>query len=227
MRLYLNKSIVRIAKYDDFVIVGNRFNGNFLFIPLDIYEMIKSMDYSFSKKNLVEKSCENDREYVELLIDKMYEYDLIQDRKIKKIINNYISKIILEITNKCNLQCGYCCMDSNLQEKDLITKERYFDIINKLVFLEPKHIVISGGEPMLRDDIVDIVKYLKKNFNGYISLSTNLTYNINNLIEISKYIDSIDVTLDGYNEETCSKYRGKGVFGIVDKNIDILKQYNN
>ena len=158
MRLYLNKSIVRIAKYDDFVIVGNRFNGNFLFIPLDIYEMIKSMDYSFSKKNLVEKSCENDREYVELLIDKMYEYDLIQDRKIKKIINNYISKIILEITNKCNLQCGYCCMDSNLQEKDLITKERYFDIINKLVFLEPKHIVISGGEPMLRDDIVDIVK---------------------------------------------------------------------
>ena len=120
--------------------------------------MIKSMDYSFSKKKLVEKFCEKDREYVGLLIDKMYEYDLIQDRKIKKISNNHISKIILEITNKCNLKCKYCCMDSNLQEKDLITKEEYFNIINKLVFLDPKHIVISGGEPMLRDDIIDIVK---------------------------------------------------------------------
>lgn len=227
MKLYLNKSLIRITRYEDFFIVGNRFNGNFLFISLDIYEMIKSMDYSFSKKKLVEKFCEKDREYVGLLIDKMYEYDLIQDRKIKKISNNHISKIILEITNKCNLKCKYCCMDSNLQEKDLITKEEYFNIINKLVFLDPKHIVISGGEPMLRDDIIDIVKYLKKSFKGYISLATNLTYKINNLIEISKYVDSIDITLDGYNEETCSKYRGKGVFDIVDKNIDILKQYNS
>lgn len=216
-----------MAIYNDFCIICNKFNGNFLFIPLNVYEIIKSMDYVFYKEAFVEKFCENDREYVNLLIDKMYEYDLIQDRKIKNINNNYISKIIIEITNKCNLQCKYCCMDSNLQESDLITKEEYFSIINKLIYLEPRHIVVSGGEPMIRGDIVDIVKYLKERFDGYISLSTNLTYKINNLVEISKYVDSIDISLDGYNEESCSKYRGRGVFDIVDKNIDILKQYND
>lgn len=46
---------------------------------------------------------------------------------------------------------------------------------------------------------------------------------------LMKHLYSIDISIDGVDEETCSKIRGKGVFGKVVNSIKLLKSrgYNN
>lgn len=85
-------------------------------------------------------------------------------------------------------------------------------------------ITLSGGEPLLRGDFKELLKYLKNNYNGHIGISTNGTLITNSNAELLvKYADQIDISVDGVDEETCSIVRGKGVFEKVIKSIKILQ----
>ena len=60
-----------------------------------------------------------------------------------------------------------------------------------------KRIIISGGEPTLRGDLFSILELCKKNFD-VVAMASNAT-NIDREMtkELSKYVDYIDVTIDG------------------------------
>lgn len=68
-------------------------------------------------------------------------------------------RVVLQITHRCNLRCSHCFEKESLtasSEGELKTIE-IFKIIDHL---RPWTILdISGGEPMVRDDIADIVEY--------------------------------------------------------------------
>ncbi len=77
------------------------------------------------------------------------------------------------ITGQCNLQCKHCYRaEGNIQPlsyDDVVTViEQYKSLLqryNQLHFGEPRkgHINITGGEPMIRDDIREILRYLGDN----------------------------------------------------------------
>lgn len=83
---------------------------------------------------------------------------------------------------------------------------------------------------MLRSDIVDILHYAKQNFSGKLSLMINGTlFNPENVCEIVKLVSSIDISIDGVDEESCSVIRGSGTFDKVINSIHLLKEseFNN
>lgn len=78
--------------------------------------------------------------------------------------------LVLKLTNRCNLQCEFCYRNKlPMSELDI---EEIKLIIKGMVNLNASILRISGGEPLLRKDINDIVKIARTN-NINTSISTN------------------------------------------------------
>lgn len=169
------------------------------------------------------KNFKNDEEYryIKIIFDNLMYLQIILKNQEK--ISKEKKMIIYEITQRCNLQCTHCC---NYVDKDDIIDLDYNDIldhIDKIIKWNPKSISITGGEPLIRKDIDNILKYLRNNYNGNIMLSSNGLL-INKYIEvILKCVDQLDLSLDGVDEESCAEIRGKGTFKKVINNINLLK----
>jgi len=67
-----------------------------------------------------------------------------------------IKSIVLAVTYKCNLRCKMCNIWQNQEVENLDLS--YFSNIKNI-----KYINISGGEPFLRSDLIELVKIIKKN----------------------------------------------------------------
>jgi len=82
---------------------------------------------------------------------------------------------VWEITNACNLRCGQCHAESGKaweQELDLQESKRLLDQMAEIE--EFRMLALSGGEPMKRPDIMDIISHARK-LGLEISIATNGT----------------------------------------------------
>lgn len=83
----------------------------------------------------------------------------------------------ISLTDKCNLRCSYCMPeDFNLwiPSKDHLTTPELVEIVKIAVNCGITEIRLTGGEPLLRQDIVEIVKKINElNNPPEISMTTN------------------------------------------------------
>lgn len=137
-----------------------------------------------------------------------------------------INGIWIKVTNRCNLRCSYCYADSGEGEANELTIE---EIENLLIELKPKNynkIVITGGDPLMRKDIVEILKTCKKY--GKVQILTNGTIGNAELYrEIMEIVDAIQISLDSYEEIHHDKNRGKGSFVRAVNTVKTLTHINN
>jgi len=71
---------------------------------------------------------------------------------------------IIWITNRCNLRCKMCNQwktDPATLSEELTTRE-WYSFIDSASRMHVAVIIITGGEPLLRPDIFDILGYIKK-----------------------------------------------------------------
>lgn len=130
-------------------------------------------------------------------------------------------------TYKCQLQCPHCFLTAMNKINNYSLD---FEVIKKII--EDAHqnnvfmMIISGGDPILYPHIYDILDLLKK-YNILPLLGvTGVGITTEIAIKLKKYgIDYIQVSLDGYSENTNKKYRGKGNFEAVIKSIKILQEF--
>lgn len=127
----------------------------------------------------------------------MYGYTLIIMKKMDKILH-------CEITNRCPLNCIHCYCKKNYMEKDNLFWENLVDIGIKVGY---DKIVISGGEPLLRKDLV--VTLLKKCLDNNVK-ALLLTSGWINEIQFDKNIlknTIIQVSIDGKNSDVHDAFR--------------------
>ncbi len=86
-----------------------------------------------------------------------------------------------------------------------------------------KIIVISGGEPFLREDIGLICKYAKQ-LGMIVQVITNGTMLQERYLEALPFIDAISVSVDGYKNDI-QYIRDKGIMPKVIETINFLKQH--
>ncbi|RLD64331.1 MAG: hypothetical protein DRJ01_01035 [Bacteroidetes bacterium] len=77
----------------------------------------------------------------------------------------------LKVGFSCNNKCIHCVITDKIYCGNSTTQE-IFDIIDNNV-RQGEEVVITGGEPTIRNDFIDISKYIKKKINGKIILQTN------------------------------------------------------
>ncbi|ADC70015.1 molybdenum cofactor biosynthesis protein A [Methanocaldococcus sp. FS406-22] len=129
----------------------------------------------------------------------------------------------ISITNKCNLQCFYCHREGHDSNNNRYMTAKEIGIIAKTsTKFGVKKIKISGGEPLLRRDICEIIENIKDEKIKDISLTTNgiLLENLADKLKDAG-LDRVNVSLDTLNPNL---YRKITKFGDVEKVINGIKR---
>lgn len=131
------------------------------------------------------------------------------------------------LTNGCNLRCPHCYMYAgNKSEKELSTSEIKAMLLS---FKQCKgaNVTFSGGEISLRKDVLEIVKYAH-DIGLSVRLLTNGTlWTPQDVATISPYINSVQISVDGYDEDSNAKIRGEGNFSKSLNTLDTFIRYGN
>lgn len=116
---------------------------------------------------------------------------------------NKLKEIDLHVTNRCNLNCIHCSLDSNKWELPEIDIEQIVNCLDDAVKLGLKELHITGGEPLLREDIFEIIKQAKKR-KLIVQLQTNGTLLNDGIIErLKSYsVDWVMISIDGASKQT-------------------------
>lgn len=133
-----------------------------------------------------------------------------------------------ELTFRCNLRCAhcYCNLPANSQDafsKELKTEE-IFKIFDQIAEAGCLWLLLTGGEPLVRKDFLEIYTYAKKK--GFlINLFTNGTLITPEIADfLAEWLPNrVEITLYGVTKETYEKItRVPGSFKRCKRGIDLL-----
>lgn len=125
----------------------------------------------------------------------------------KMISKRALIRFNLELTARCNNNCRHCYISLPVDDRRAREKELSFDEIMKIadeaVSLGALWCLITGGEPLLREDFFDIYLYLKKK-GLLVSVFTNASLVTDEHVELFKKYppQDIEVSVYGVNKDT-------------------------
>ncbi|SNQ59115.1 radical SAM/SPASM domain-containing protein [Candidatus Methanoperedens nitratireducens] len=128
---------------------------------------------------------------------------------------------VITATMACNLYCRHCKFAARKPLPFELKEHEIKRIIDSLVKMDVPAVVIGGGEPLLRKDIYNIIKYASDN-DRYIILATNATLINKKVAERLKDagVDQIGLSLDGASPEVHDAYRGvPGAFHLTTEGL--------
>ena len=135
-----------------------------------------------------------------------------------------LNQLAWEVTQKCNLNCKHCYLGDKAV-KELKTKDavRWMDEFMKIEGYWLTYVLLTGGEPLLREDLPELVDQLKKRGIKRLGLMTNGT-----LIDEKKAgwikeigFEQIGISLDGL-EAGHDNIRGKGEYKKTIRGLECL-----
>jgi MoaA/NifB/PqqE/SkfB family radical SAM enzyme len=166
------------------------------------------------------------------LVKKMADFEVLLGYYTSRIICHPLippEHVYFSLTNRCNLRCKMCEISKNstVEESELSTN-KVKDTIIQIRDMGINHIIFSGGEPLLRKDLVEIIRFAHENNIQMVDLITNGTMLdgviVKELIEAG--LNHMGISIDGLSQ-TSSNIRGQGVFEKVINNINNLNLYKS
>ena len=79
--------------------------------------------------------------------------------------NRHINYLRVSVTDRCNLRCEYCMPAegiSLMQHSDILRFEEIVEVVKIAVGLGVDKVRITGGEPLVRKGIVELVSMISK-----------------------------------------------------------------
>jgi MoaA/NifB/PqqE/SkfB family radical SAM enzyme len=127
-----------------------------------------------------------------------------------------------KVIGTCNLRCLHCYGPPKTEKA--LPPRKLFEIIEKFKDLKIRTVVLTGGEPLLVQNIGEIMRVLYE-ANISIALSTNTSFFSKFQGEIGKYVTSLNIPLDGSTSEIHAKSRvdRKTFFSC----LETLRYYKN
>jgi len=147
---------------------------------------------------------------------------------MKKLVDNYkrhINYLRISITDRCNLRCTYCMPFegiSQLSHEDMLSYEEIIRIAKIAVKEGITKIRITGGEPLVRKGVVNLVRWLS-HVEGIEDLS--MTTNGILLAEFARPLyeaglKRVNVSMDSLNPELFKKITRGGELSRVWQGIE-------
>ncbi len=72
-----------------------------------------------------------------------------------------VEKLTLELLRRCSNTCLHCSSGSSLESQELIPIESAINIVHESLRLGLKEVILSGGEPLLYKDLIQLVRYIR------------------------------------------------------------------
>ncbi len=133
-------------------------------------------------------------------------------------------EVEIHVTDKCPHDCVFCSVKKhpfpnpslNEIKKDIIISSKF------------KKLILSGGEPFLRKDLLKIIEFAKAK-NRYIIIETNLTSLNETLLKkiIKAGVNELKISFHSHEKKTYERITKSKGFNSLLKNLELLKQYKN
>jgi cyclic pyranopterin phosphate synthase len=161
------------------------------------------------------------------------------------IYDNYgrpVLNLRVSVTQKCNMHCPYCHREGETDPSTVMSTEEIVHIVKIALSLGISRVKLTGGEPLLRKDVLDIVGGIAELRDlRDLSMTTNGTFLEDMAKDLKiKGLNRVNVSLPTLNPETYRSLMGgnlrdviKGVRAAVEAelypvklNMLILKNIN-
>ncbi|MCI9174751.1 MAG: radical SAM protein [Lachnospiraceae bacterium] len=212
----------------------------------ELYEQIINLDLKGESGNTQigsETSC---------AVEELRELGYLREPYIKKlehpatkylniILERKVSKILLQLTQRCNLRCLYCVYseEKNFGTRSHSNKDMSYETAKKAIDFYMEHSVdceekvigFYGGEPLLKFDLIKkMIEYCNKTFRGnsiVYTITTNGTLLTDEIMDflIRNHV-YITISLDGpkaIHDKNRKLIDESGSYDIVIKNLEKLK----
>lgn len=146
-----------------------------------------------------------------------------------KIIPDIFSaplQVYFDVTTRCHLRCRHCYNSAGESSSGEYTLEEIDELANQLSKMFVFKISIGGGEPLLRDDIFEIIQIFRDkeidislSTNGLLLGDSNVVKQLNRL-----HLRTLTISCEGGNQSTYDAVRGKGIF---QRMLQSMKFFSN
>ena len=137
---------------------------------------------------------------------------------------HFLYSVEIEITTKCNFNCIHCYLGEHI--KYGLSKEKLFDLLAQLRKMGVYEIQFTGGEPFIRNDFLEIVKYARELYFKVVILTNISLLNDEIINELEQlHVECISTTLFSLNDDVNDKITNKNQSAnIVKSNLLKLKK---
>lgn len=147
----------------------------------------------------------------------------------KAAMNDFCASATFELTSRCNFRCRMCYVhseDCNRHSDEELSLEQWTEIAKQAADAGVMFVLITGGEPFIRQDFCDIYMMLIR-MGFVVSINTNLSLCTDEHIELfRKYPPNrINASLYGVSEETYQSLCGVSAYSKVIGVIEKIREY--
>lgn len=141
-----------------------------------------------------------------------------------------ISYLRLSVTDRCDLRCTYCMPERMkfLPRKEVLTLEELYELACGFIDRGVMKIRITGGEPLVRRDIIDLFEALGRRIgNGLeeLTLTTNATQLASHADSLAKAgVRRVNISLDTLDRETFARLTRRDALPQVLEGIAAAKE---
>ena len=139
----------------------------------------------------------------------------------RRLVGGYIYSIKLEVNDYCNLKCKMCYVEKKNTD---LPDEQVFGLLDQIRG-EGIRLEILGGEPLMRENILDIIRYAKDWAKvPFISLYTNGTKVTQAMAQRFRKagLDAVLVTLVSHRREVHDEFTG--IPGSWQQTVDGIQE---
>lgn len=205
---YKNYYLVIFIEIAKWIIINNKIQK----------KIFNSISERKTVKELIEIYPEDEEDIIYILTQ-------LEAKNIEKTIPHSIfenKKLHLHLTNRCNLRCYHCYVESGVESKNELSFEEIKELCISFKNKGGTHISLTGGEPTLREDFEDIVLHASGIGLKVSIFSNGCLWTEEKIKRLPKNIEGIQISLDGYDEKSNSVVRGKGEFNKALNTIDLF-----
>ncbi|SHM39705.1 radical SAM/SPASM domain-containing protein [Ruminococcus flavefaciens] len=183
------------------------------------YEILNMFTEGFDIQTALARFEDNQEDVIAVLTQ--LEAKQIETSETRSIFSN--TRLHLHLTNKCNLHCPHCYMNSGAALSNELTTDEIKMLCDEFKSCGGTDVSLTGGEPTSRMDFLEIAEYISS-IGMKVSVFTNgFSWNENMVERFSKLnVEGVQISIDGYDEATNSTIRGKGVFRRALDTIDLF-----
>jgi len=151
---------------------------------------------------------------------------------MRDTFNRKIDYLRISVTDRCDLRCKYCMPEGGvtpLAHGDILSYEEILRLAECFARLGIHRIKITGGEPMVRPQVMYLIEQLKK-VKGIeqVTLTTNGTHLEEYASQLAKLqINGINISLDTLNPELYKEITGRDAFDKVFSGLKEALKYSN
>ncbi|MFI6480547.1 StsB family radical SAM/SPASM domain sactipeptide maturase [Nonomuraea sp. NPDC050663] len=134
-----------------------------------------------------------------------------------------LRQVYYAITDGCNLRCPYCYASSEKCLPGELTTAESLDLVDQVAAAGARLLVFTGGEPMLRKDLFQIVEHSNRS-----GLKSNIVTNatmIRTRAQAERFAElfgDVTISVDGGTAETHDRTRGAGAFARTHRALKLL-----